>query len=123
MFNDPFLERKLIEKTVDDKENDNNQSKTIKLFDIYKNQKYSCLYETNYTGKDIKEIFTKILKDTGTYTSDTKLRLIYNGGEIKDEHHLFNHNVKPGGVIQVVVLSEREEGNETGKEVKVEDEK
>ena len=52
------------------------------------------------TGKELKEFFKK----EHNIGDNFNLRMFFQGVEIKDEHYLYQHNLKSGYKIQVMKL-------------------
>lgn len=73
----------------------------INLYDHYDDKMYDFQLDDNLTGNDLKQAF---LKKAGKYNlTDYKIRFLFGGAEIKDEDNLYQHNLKEGYKIQILV--------------------
>lgn len=109
IFNDPLIEKKMNIKSENRIElPKKEENEVLSLVDVYKNKKYVIRYNQDLTGNEIKDQYSKILQQEDSNIIDLsqlKIRLIYNGCEIKNTETLFNHNVKPKSFIQIIVSS------------------
>ena len=109
IFNDPLIEKIMKNKSRGGIELPKvAENEVLSLVDVYKNKKYVIKYNQELTGNEIKEKYSKILQQEDSNIIDLsllKIRLIYNGCEIKNNESLFNHNIKPKSFIQIVVSS------------------
>lgn len=76
---------------------------SITLYDVYDLTKTQLHVSCSISGNDIKAKFC----ETRQIDPDNfKIRLLYRGAEIKEEHLLYQHKVVYGGIIQVIKNSE-----------------
>jgi hypothetical protein len=66
------------------------------LYDLYENKKYNVEVPETLTAAELKEKYPELAKPGYT------LRLFFGGSEIKDEHKLFQHNLKDEYTIQII---------------------
>ena len=94
-INDPFFERQYkVKKNIEEKK------VKIKLFEPADNIDEERSVLNTMKGKELKELFKKEHKIGDNFN----LRLFFAGMEIKDEHCLYQHNLKSGIKIQVMKL-------------------
>jgi len=67
---------------------------------MYENKKLNIEATDSFTGSDLKEKASSIFN----YPKD-KMRFFFGGAEIKDEHKLFQHNLKDDYIIQLMIKS------------------
>lgn len=93
-INDPYFEKKLEKK-------DNFEEQTLKivLFEISKNISVDLKVSNFITGAELKEKFREKAKiQEGKF----KFRIFFSGSEIKDEHNLCQHKIQDGFKIQII---------------------
>jgi hypothetical protein len=98
-INDPFLEKQY-------KESKNNKEKKIIkvivfliqliLFDLYENKKINLDVSDNMTGGELKDKCCEHFIPQGGF------RFFFGGAEIKNEHKLYQHNLKDDYIIQIL---------------------
>ena len=94
-INDPFFERQYKKK-----KNVEEKKVKIKLFEPTGNINEEKTVNNTMTGKELKELFKK----ENNIGDNFNLRLFFGGMEIKDDHCLYQHNLKNGFKIQVMKL-------------------
>lgn len=101
-INDPYFE-KLFEDEADVSNPREGKIIKIKLFDFYNVDKntYELEVDDNLTGRDLKLIFCRRVNLDEENIED--IRLFFGGGEIKDHHKLYKHNMKDEFTILVMV--------------------
>jgi len=97
-INDPYFEKEILPDQEDDKLN--NEMIEIYLYDLYQNKKYSINLSPNTLGSEIKKKFCDL---TDINISNVKIRLLFGGAEIRDEHHLRQHKISGGFTIQIMI--------------------
>ena len=94
-INDPFFERQYkVKKNIEEKK------VKIKIFEPTGNINEEKSVMNTMKGKELKELFKKEHKIGDNFN----LRLFFAGMEIKDDHCLYQHNLKSGIKIQVMKL-------------------
>ena len=94
-INDPYFERQYkIKKNIDEKKI------KVKMFEPTGNINEDKSVLNTMTGKELKELFKK----EHNIGNNFNLRLFFGGMEIKDEHFLYQHQLKNGYKIQVMKL-------------------
>ena len=94
-INDPYFERQYkIKKNVEEKK------VKIILFEPTSNINEEKSVLNTMTGKELKDFFKK----EHNIGDNFNLRLFFQGMEIKDDHFLYQHNLKTGIKIQVMKL-------------------
>lgn len=94
-INDPFVEKeykelKDLKEAVD---------VTIYITEIYKNEVYKLTVNQSVSGRELKKIYlTSLQEDVNKY----RLRLIFNGSEIQDDHTIFSHGVCNESKVQLI---------------------
>lgn len=108
-INDPFFERQIkTKKNVEEKK------VKIKLFEPTDNIDEEKSVPNTMTGKELKEFFKK----EHNIGDNFNLRMFFQGVEIKDEHTLYQHNLKTGYKIQVMKLPKIEQNTKSEKSSK-----
>jgi hypothetical protein len=98
-INDPYFE-KII--TIDDEKSQKIPEKiSVNLYNLYLNKYYKVEIYDTFTGKDIKQLYCK-LEDLNS--AEYKIRLLFGGAEVADNHELYKHNVKNDYTIQILIL-------------------
>lgn len=103
-INDPFFEREI---RPDNKENETGkQLKVIYtvniqiiMYDIYENTKTPVMVSETSTGKQLKDIYSKIIN---VNLEQYKLRFLFGGTEIQEDHKLHQYNLQDDYLIQVL---------------------
>ena len=114
-INDPYFEKKYkVDNNVEEKEID------VKMFDPSDNLSINLKVSNLLTGKKLKE---KFLNKANVSFQKFNIRLFLGGQEIKDDHFLYQHNIKPDYKIQVMKLpkidnNENDDNNEISNEEK-----
>ena len=68
---------------------------------MYSNKKIGIEISTDSTGIELKNLFfKKINEDPEKYKS----RLLFGGVEIKDDHKIYQHNLKDDFQIQIIKI-------------------
>ena len=103
-INDPYFEKKY-------KINHNVQEKEIRvnLFDPSDNLNVELRVSNLLTGKKLKE---KFRKKANIESRKFNFRFFLGGQEIKDEHYLYQHNIRSDYKIQVMKLPKINDDNE-----------
>ena len=108
-INDPFFERQIkTKKNVEEKK------VKIKLFEPTDNIDEEKSVPNTMTGKELKEFFKK----EHNIGDNFNLRMFFQGVEIKDEHTLYQHNLKTGYKIQVMKLPKIDQNTKSEKSSK-----
>ncbi len=71
------------------------------MTDLYAMKKTPIKVSLDITGENLKE---KYFKEIGEDLNDYRVRLIFGGTEIKSEHKLGQHNIKPEYSVQVMKI-------------------
>ena len=114
-INDPYFEKKYkIEDNIEEKEI------KVKMFDPTDNLSITLKLSNLLTGKKLKQ---KFLQKANVSFQKFNIRLFLGGQEIKDDHFLYQHNIKPDYKIQVMKLpkidnNENDDNNEISNEEK-----
>lgn len=96
-INDPYFEKLILKEDVAGTSAEN----TLKVFitDLYDNKKIELVVSSNTTGLQLKKLyFEHNTDDIDRY----RTRLLFGGSEIKDEHKLYQHNLKDEYQIQLI---------------------
>jgi hypothetical protein len=96
---DPIFEKDFITpKNKEDKIIDKNI--TIFLNYVFNNEEYSFSVSHKIKGKELKELYSETAKKPLT---NYRIRLLFKGQEINDNHSLFYHNIQSKDHIQVSI--------------------
>jgi hypothetical protein len=98
-INDPYFEKIIYEQ-----EDDGHIPKLIHIsvYDLYENRKSSLEIMDNVTGKEFKQLYCESIgQDYKMY----RIRILFSGIEILDDHKIYKHNVKNEYVIQLMKVS------------------
>jgi hypothetical protein len=63
---------------------------------LYENKKTNFDCVDSMTGKELKDKYNETMK------SEEDMRLFFGGAEIRDEHKLYQHNLKDEYIIQIL---------------------
>ena len=94
-INDPYFEKTIL------KEENTALENTLKIIitDLYDNKKIELIVSSNTTGLQLKKLyFEQVTDDIDRY----RTRLLFGGSEIKDDHKLYQHNLKDEYQIQLI---------------------
>ena len=100
--NDPYFE-KLFDDDMDISKPRDRKLIKINLFDFYNIDKnnYEAEVYDDVIGRDLKLIFCQKVNFEEAKTGN--IRLFFGGGEILDNHKLYNHNIKNDYTVLVMV--------------------
>jgi hypothetical protein len=100
-INDPYFEKIItVGETLSNLDR-STKNLEIYIYDLYNNKKIKMSFLDNTVGKDFKEKYCKAENiDINTH----KIRAIFGGAEIKDDHKLYNHDIKNNFTVQLMVL-------------------
>ncbi len=73
----------------------------VLLFDLYANKKYPFELDDNLTGTELKQVF--FTKAEQYDPNEYNLRMLFGGAEIKESDNLYQHSLKDGFTIQMMV--------------------
>jgi hypothetical protein len=97
-INDPFFEKEILPEHELDFKNPDLKIK-INLYDLYANKTTHTTMPSNITGLGIKQLYADL---ESINIDEYKIRLLFGGGEIKDEEFLYQHKIHDDYTIQVI---------------------
>lgn len=65
---------------------------------MYENDKFKIVCESNFNGKELKDL---IISEKG-WDSNSKMRLLYGGAEVKEDKQLFQYKIQKDYIIQLL---------------------
>ena len=89
-----------VEKELSDVVKDKNEKLNVYLYDLYDNRKVKVNLSFVNTGCELKSLFKS--NCLNGHENSYKIRLLFGGAEIKDEHTLSQHKIEEGYTIQVM---------------------
>ena len=71
------------------------------MFDLYGNKKYEVNVNNKFSGVELKNLFCNL---SGINEEEYKLKFIFGGAEIKEEHFLYQFKLDNEYTIQIFKL-------------------
>jgi hypothetical protein len=101
-INDPYFEKNINQHANEGDSEINIDVRLIKkqiyLYDLYENKKSKHTVSNHMTGEDLKKFF---LESSGINPEEYRIKLLFGGSEIKDEHYLYQHGLKNDYTVQI----------------------
>jgi len=94
-INQPFFEKEIQNTPAEAIET---KDLHLYMYDLYSNKKYDINVNNKVLCSDIKGIFSKLAEIT---EEEYKLRFIFGGTELKDEHFIYQYKIDNEYTIQV----------------------